>query len=403
MAISPRVCARGFARLALPAALIAAAPAVKAAEPVTIPVILSLTGGASFIGTHEWQAMQLAVKAFNAGGGLHGRPVQFDVQDDQSTPQLSVQLANAAIATHAPIVIGSTLVALCNAMSPLFRNGPVQYCMSPAIHPAPGSYIYSSSVNFDDLVTTTIRYLRDRHLTRLGAIYSIDASGQDIEKANNAALSLPENIGTKMVAVAHYNTTDVSVAAQIERIKEANPQAFLAWSPGAQVATVFKGIAEAGLQVPVVTTSANMTYAQMQQYAPFLPKELYIAAAEWTHAAPGVHLDPRVEAAHRAMYSAFAAVGAKPDQPMVDGWEVASLILHVLSTLPENPNAAQVRDALAHLTNYAGVNGIYDFEKTPQRGVNAQHVVVTRWDPASQAFVMVSQPGTGEPLGEPKE
>jgi branched-chain amino acid transport system substrate-binding protein len=394
-ASSRRVVGKGLALLALLATSVA--PAAAAPKPVDIPVVLPLTGGAAFLGAREWQAMQLALKAFNAGGGIHGRPAAFIIHDDQSTPQVAVQLSHAIMGSHPPIIIGSTLVALCNAMSPLFRNGPVEYCLSPAIHPVTGSYIFSSSVNFDELVNTSVRFLRYEHLTRLGAIYSIDASGQDIEKADDAALRLPENAGMKIVAAAHYNPTDVSVAAQIEKIKAANPQAFLAWSPGAQVATVFKGLVESGLDVPVVTTSANMTYAQMNQYAPFLPKELYLPSSEWPQAGANIHLDPRVEAAHRAMFSAFRAIGQKPDEPSADGWEGATLVLHVLASLPENPSAMQVRDALAHLKGYPGVNGIYDFEKTPQRGLDKNYVVMTRWDPATQAFVIVSQPGTGEP------
>ena len=382
----------------LAACTMSAAAAPASGEPVSIPVILSMTGGASFLGTHEFQAMQLALAAFNANGGIHGHPAAFVIHDDQSQPQIAVQLSGEVAQSHSPIVIGSTLVALCNAMSPLFRNGPVQYCLSPAIHPAAGSYIFSASVDFDHLVQTSIKFLNDKNLTHLGAIYSIDASGQVIQKANDEALSEPGNSNMKMVEVAHYAPTDVSVTAQLERVKEAKPDAFLAWSPGAQVATVFKGLVDAGLDVPVVTTSANMTYAQMTQYAAFLPKTLYIPAAEWPQAGPGVHLDPGVEAAHKAMFSAFAAIGQKPDQPTVDGWEVATLVLHVLATLPENPSAAQVRDALGHLKGYAGVNGVYDFEKTPQRGLDENFVVMTRWDPKTQNFVIVSQPGTGKPL-----
>lgn len=387
----------GVALLALLAAFTAPALAASAPKPVDIPVILPLTGGAAFLGAGEWKAMQLALKVFNKAGGIHGRPAAFIVHDDQSSPQIAVQLTHQVLGDHPPIVIGSTLVALCKAMAPLFRNGPVEYCVSPAIHPAPGSYIFSSSVNFDDLVKTSIRFLRDKHLTRLGAIYSIDASGQEIETADDAALRLPENAGVKIVAAAHYNTTDVSVAAQVEKIKAANPQAFLAWSPGAQVATVFKGIVEAGLDVPVVTTSANMTFAQMKQYAPFLPKELYISSAEWPQAGANVHLDPRVEAAHRVMYAAFRAAGEKADNPAAEGWEVASLVLHVLASLPENPSAAQVRNGFAHLKGYAGVDGVFNFEKTPQRGLSGNNVVMTRWNPTKKSFVVVSQPGTGAP------
>ena len=58
-------------------------------------------------------------------------------------------------------------------------------------------------------------------------------------------------------------------------------QAFIAWSTGAPIATIFRGIQRQGLDVPVGTTDGNMTYAQMKQYKDFLPKQLYIPAAQW--------------------------------------------------------------------------------------------------------------------------
>jgi branched-chain amino acid transport system substrate-binding protein len=53
------------------------------------------------------------------------------------------------------------------------------------------------------------------------------------------------------------------------------------WSTGTPIATIFQGMVQAGLDVPVVTTAGNMTYAQMRQYAAFLPKRLLIGAPEW--------------------------------------------------------------------------------------------------------------------------
>jgi hypothetical protein len=40
----------------------------------------------------------------------------------------------------------------------------------------------------------------------------------------------------------------------------------VAWTSGAPVGTVFKAIRDAGWDVTVATTDANMTYAQMLQY-----------------------------------------------------------------------------------------------------------------------------------------
>src|SRR5208282_1763508 len=106
--------------------------------------------------------------------------------------------------------------------------------------------------------------------------------------------------------------TDVSVSAQLENVKAANPQCFIAWSTGSPIATIFRGLVQAGLDVPTATTDGNMTYAQMTQYADFLPKQLYIPAAEWIVTDPN-QLPPEVAAEHKKFYDSFAAAGLKPD------------------------------------------------------------------------------------------
>ena len=69
-----------------------------AAEPYSIDTILAQTGPASFLGKGEQQALELAEKAVNAKGGIKGRPVKFVFHDDQTNPQVAVQLATQMIA-----------------------------------------------------------------------------------------------------------------------------------------------------------------------------------------------------------------------------------------------------------------------------------------------------------------
>ena len=69
------------------------------------------------------------------------------------------------------------------------------------------------------------------------------------------------------------------------------------------------------------------------------------------------------------------------------------LAVSALRKLGPNATAAQVRDYLANLQGFAGINGIYDFKKIPQRGVSETSVYVTRWNPAEKRWVVVSEPG----------
>jgi branched-chain amino acid transport system substrate-binding protein len=387
-----------FAGLALAAFGTAlAAPPAAAAEPYQIQTILSLTGGASFLGKAEQTALQLLEKSTNEQGGIQGRPVQFVFHDDQSSPQTAVQLASQIVAAKPAVEIGANLVAMCNAMVPLMHNGPVMYCLSPGIHPPAGSYAFTSSVSTVDLSRALLRFFRMKGWTRIALMTSNDASGQDAEHGLDANLALPENKEMKVVAREHFATTDVSVAAQIENIKAAKPQAFIAWSTGAPIGTILKAVTQAGLDVPLGTTDGNMTFAQMTQYAAFLPKQLYIPAAEWATHGIDVKRPAAVAAAQAKFDAVFKAAGAEPDVASALAWDPASIVVDALKKLGPNATAPQVRDYLAHLKNYAGIDGIYDFERVPQRGLDVQDAVVTRWTPDKHRWLPVSAPA-GAPL-----
>ena len=66
-------------------ALLAAAVAAHAAEPIRIGLSMSLTGGLAGGGKSALLAMQVWAEDVNAKGGLLGRPVQLVFYDDQST------------------------------------------------------------------------------------------------------------------------------------------------------------------------------------------------------------------------------------------------------------------------------------------------------------------------------
>ncbi len=380
------------------AAMVGCAAPVEAAQVFDIPVTLSLTGAGSFLGKQEHEALAIEEQLVNRTGGIHGMPVHFSFADDQSSPQLAVQLAAATLATNPPVMLGSTYVAACNAMAPLVKTGPVMWCFSAGIHPPLGSHVFTSGVSTHDQAAAIIRFFRFKGWTRLALITSTDATGQDADRGFDELLALPENRDIKLAARVHFNTSDVSVTAQVERVKAAQPQAFIAWSTGSPIATVFRAMIQAGFIVPVGTTGGNMTYAQMHQFAAILPRELYLPAPEWPiDGDPRIPLPPAVAAKQRAFYDAFAAAGIRPDEGSVLGWEPANIVVDALRALPPGADGGQLLDHLQHLTGAAGVNGIYDFRKSPQRGLSLDNVIVTRWNPKRERWDAVGGP-TGVPL-----
>jgi len=265
------------------------------------------------------------------------------------------------------------------------------------IRPEPGSYVFTSSVATDDANRAIIRYFRLSGLKRIALITATDAMGQLAEQSIEAALRLPENKDVVLVHKAEFNPADVSIAAQIERLKAASPDALLAWNTGAPIATVFKGIIQGGLDIPVATNYGNMTYAQMKAYAGFLPRQLYFSGPEWLPHPPSLDLGSEVEAAQKDFFAEFAAAGISPDIAHTMVWDPMMILIDTLRAVGPDAPAAAIRDHLLHLTKHAGVNGNYDFEAVPQRGLSDKNVVVSRWDPERGTWQVVSRP-TGLPL-----
>ncbi len=78
-------------------------------------------------------------------------------------------------------------------------------------------------------------------------------------------------------------------------------------------------------------------------------------------------------------------------------WDVGLVVVEALRKLGPDANAEQIRAFIANLTDFPGINGIYDFKKYPQRGLGPDSAVIVRFDAADKRWVWLSKPG-GVPL-----
>ena len=131
--------------------------------------------------------------------------------------------------------------------------------------------MFTAGTSTTDMIQASMRFFRAKGWTKLGIIATTDATGQDLDNNVAQMLALPENKNVTVVAHEHYNASDVSVAAQIARIKSSGAQALIAWTVGGPLATVFNAMQSSGLSMyPVLATPGNMTgYVQMKQYVNF--------------------------------------------------------------------------------------------------------------------------------------
>ena len=120
-----------FAVIALVLASTAAVPA-QGPQPITIAAILSYTGPSAPLGQPQVNALKLAESDINAHGGIKGRPVHFEIVDDEAKADVASQLATQMIGRHVAAILCGTRVDTSEAAARVSAaEGVLQVIMVP--------------------------------------------------------------------------------------------------------------------------------------------------------------------------------------------------------------------------------------------------------------------------------
>jgi branched-chain amino acid transport system substrate-binding protein len=212
-------------------------------------------------------------------------------------------------------------------------------------------------------------------------------------------LARPENRSIVLTDHEQFAVTDLSVAAQLERIKNSGAQVLITWVSGTPFGTVMRGMRDAGIAIPVLSSQANMNYSQLEGYRSILPNApVYFPGipALVPDAIPNRGVHSAIDDFVAAMKTQNVAL---PDTGEALAWDSMLIAIDAYKHLGFDATPAQMRDYINKVRGRQGIYGIVDFAKTPQRGMSADWCVVVRWNPDTSRFVAVSKPG-GTPTGQ---
>jgi branched-chain amino acid transport system substrate-binding protein len=381
-------CARIVA--AVTAILLIARVASAAPAVYTISAILPMTGIGAAVGVDESTALRLYEARVNATGGIRGAKLQFDIHDDQSSPQVAVQETNLILQRKPAVILGSGMAAQCQAMASLLTNGPVQYCLSTAPSP-PRGYVFAAGPTNELSSPAMMKYFHEKGYHRLAIISTIDSSGQIFLDTTLAAVAASKDPTLTVVASERFNPTEISVTAQLSRIDAAQPQVLLVLASGTPFGTVLHGMHDAGMQLPVFASPANMNRGQLASYSTMLPNSLTFLGYPYQ----ARDQDPMLKSATTEFYDAFKSVNLVPTPLNADAWDPANIVVNALRALGTSATAEQLRDYIGNLNGYTGVFGEYDFRKNQHGLSDPRDIVIVRWDQHRNDWIADSQRGGG--------
>src|SRR5258708_12719888 len=103
----------------------------------------------------------------------------------------------------------------------------------------------------------------------------------------------------------------------------------------------------------------------MEQYAAFMPKQLFMPSSLFPDHDGVLTLDPRVEKVQHEMYGILKQADLKSDNMTGTSWDVALVIIEALRKLGPGANPEQIRQYIATLTDFPGITGFHTSNAHP--------------------------------------
>jgi len=335
-------------------ALAGMAHAQSKAEPYRIGALLSVTGGLAVAGQPEREGVLLAQKVINARGGINGKLLDIQLEDDGSNPDSAVSKANALLHTQKVIaIIGPSAIAQTVAIGgttqslkvPLLAftglGPPVERERTCVMHMTPSQELNARAM---------LSYARDKGYKKVGVLHD-SGYGQVIW---NSMKTLGGEYGIDFAQVEKYELSTNDATTQAAKVKAASPDAVLVLGTSP---APFRNIRQLKMTQPVIATHASSTYENV--------KAMGEGADNIIHAEFLVAEDPLPQ--QKEFVEAFQKeYGKLPKNFAAAGWDSVMVLAAALKDVGPTPTGDKLCAAVRRV--HQGAMTRFDFTQPDMGG-----------------------------------
>ena len=207
------------------------APAQESGGTVTIGSVVPSTGDLGVFGPDMVAAIDVAIDAVNAAGGVNGKQIEVVHRDSGTSEQLGADAANALINVDGAVgIIGamSSGVSLSVARAATIQNGIVQISpasSSPALTALDDNdYVFRTNVSDALQGGITADIATELGFTTIATTYINNAYGEGLTRVFSEGF---EGNGGTVAAQIGHESGQVSYLAELQRASESNPDALV--------------------------------------------------------------------------------------------------------------------------------------------------------------------------------
>jgi branched-chain amino acid transport system substrate-binding protein len=323
-----------------------------AENTVVIGIILPLSGGAAQWGIPSRDAVLLAVDQANTKGGVKGKKIILQIEDDQCNPAFGVAAVEKILVKHKPIaIVGALCSAVTLAIAPIVENAKVVLISPGSTTPLlthVGRYFFRVIPSDAVWGKAFAEYIYSQGHRRVSCLYINNIGGFERE---NAFLKTFRRLGGQVISVDSYSQDTQDVKPHMMKIKGSSADAILIVSGRDDTLTVLRQAAELKVGLPLFfRTEALDDAAMIQQAGDIAEGATYILPAKPT----GSTVDEFTRLYHQRY-------GNNPESLASEAYDAAMLVVNGLNSSAQLRSDA-LRDRLNLTQNYAGASGTFSFD-----------------------------------------
>ncbi len=228
---------------------------VYGAGTIKLGAIQPISGQVSAYGTQTRDAIMLAVSEINAKGGVLGKKIEMVVEDDEASPDKSMNAIKKLVARDKVIGIVGALTSKCSLAITEYAQAKKIIMISPSstndtVTDA-GDYIFRACYkdSFQGEVVAQFSY-ETLKAKRAAILYDIT---NDYSKGLTTNFTQKfKALGGEIVATETYSTNDKDFNAQLTKIKATKPEVLFIPDYYSTISLIAKQVRAQGMTIPMV-------------------------------------------------------------------------------------------------------------------------------------------------------
>lgn len=221
--------------------------------PIKLRDVAELSGGGATVGTNWKNGIDLAVAEINAKGGILGHKIEVTHADSQSNPGIARAQVQKALDDHPYVLLGPGYSGSVKVVASLAAQAGIAEIMggeAADLTQMGNKYVFRTSFGQQSSMPKVAHYIHDDLKAKTVAVVWVNndfgKGGRDTIKKNFA------DLGVKVVADLSTEAGQADFAADVSKIKAANPDAIFIYLNEEESARILKELKRQGVTAPRV-------------------------------------------------------------------------------------------------------------------------------------------------------